>query len=164
MKTDLESDAHSAKSIFEPPTKFARSRKKLISLCRLLDELGWMIASEDPDQANSFQLSGQTLKRIGQGRISRAQLEKELGKLDNSAILHKTSHLVIWREPCKKTSQQSLLSKREREVYELLLSGQSLSEIARELGISQRTVEKHVDHIYKKHNVHSYNELLFRQK
>ena len=37
----------------------------------------------------------------------------------------------------------------------------TLSEIAEDLGVSQRTAEKHVENLYRKLGIHSYNELLF---
>ena len=47
------------------------------------------------------------------------------------------------------------LSPREREVLRQLAHGLRPAEIARELGISQRTVNTHLYHIYEKLHVHS---------
>ena len=44
----------------------------------------------------------------------------------------------------------SALSRREREVTELIALGLTNSEIAQQLVISRRTVESHVDHIKAK--------------
>jgi LuxR family transcriptional regulator, maltose regulon positive regulatory protein len=45
---------------------------------------------------------------------------------------------------------QSLLSKRERDVYELLCRGMSNRDIAGELFLSEKTVKVHLRHIYEK--------------
>jgi ATP/maltotriose-dependent transcriptional regulator MalT len=45
------------------------------------------------------------------------------------------------------------LSRREREVFELLVQGRSNPEIARTLFISESTVKVHVRHIYEKFGV-----------
>lgn len=47
-------------------------------------------------------------------------------------------------------SRMSTLTVREREVVERLMGGISDREIARSLAISQRTVHKHLEHIYRK--------------
>ena len=55
----------------------------------------------------------------------------------------------------KRVDLLELLSDREREVLELLTRGKRNSEIAQELSISPRTVEKHVHHILDKLEVES---------
>jgi RNA polymerase sigma factor (sigma-70 family) len=47
----------------------------------------------------------------------------------------------------------SELSDREREVILILAQGKQNKEIARQLGISEHTVEKHLSNIYRKLNV-----------
>jgi DNA-binding CsgD family transcriptional regulator len=50
------------------------------------------------------------------------------------------------------------LTRRESEVFELLIRGHAFPEIASKLFISERTVESHVAHIYEKIDVHSKRE------
>jgi DNA-binding CsgD family transcriptional regulator len=59
-------------------------------------------------------------------------------------------------------AQSSQLSKREREVVDLLLLGQSNKQIASSLSISERTVEFHLKNIYAKFGVSSRVELVLQ--
>jgi two-component system response regulator NreC len=52
------------------------------------------------------------------------------------------------------------LSEREQQVFELVVRGMSNQEVARELGISIKTVETHRTHINRKLDVHSPAELV----
>lgn len=52
------------------------------------------------------------------------------------------------------------LSDREREVMDLVVQGQASKEVARTLGISHRTVERHRNHIFDKLGVQSVAELV----
>jgi DNA-binding NarL/FixJ family response regulator len=53
-----------------------------------------------------------------------------------------------------------ILSDREREIFELIVSGSSNSDVAAHLCISVATVETHRSHIFRKLNVHSLAELI----
>jgi DNA-binding NarL/FixJ family response regulator len=55
--------------------------------------------------------------------------------------------------------RQERLSRRERDVYELIAQGRSNKEIARTLFISESTTKVHVRHIYEKLGVHTRAEL-----
>ncbi len=55
---------------------------------------------------------------------------------------------------------QTPLSKRERDVVDLLLAGKSNKLIAHALGITERTVEFHLKNIYTKYQVNSRMELV----
>src|SRR2546423_9769810 len=57
-------------------------------------------------------------------------------------------------------SPRSLLSVREREVFELLIQGYSNGEVATRLFISSKTVETHRGHIMNKLGVHSICDLV----
>jgi DNA-binding CsgD family transcriptional regulator len=54
------------------------------------------------------------------------------------------------------------LSKREQEVVALLLRGMSNQQIAKSLGITERTVEFHLNHIYTKLGVSSRTEAILQ--
>ncbi len=143
---------------------YKKASEKLVSLYTLLDQLGWLIASEDPNHADTFALRMRTLAKFGKTHISRIELENRIHGLDSRNFLCRSKHLIIWRESKpepQKTDTAKGLTKRESEVKELLLSGMALPAIATDLGISQRTVEKHVENLYRKLGVHSYNELVF---
>jgi two-component system response regulator FixJ len=57
-------------------------------------------------------------------------------------------------------SKLAKLTKREREVFELLVKGYSTKEIARELGLSPRTIEDHRAQISSKTETSSLRELV----
>lgn len=165
MKTKLSHQMRDITNALQSRDKRSRHTAKLFSLYALLDQLGWMVACEDPNQANTFYLRGQTKKEFGKDRIDRHELVKHLQRLERPRQLTRSTHLFIWKPQVALTNNnETSLSKREKEVYNLLLAGLTLSIMADELGISQRTVEKHVENIYKKKDVKSYNELLFSQK
>lgn len=53
-----------------------------------------------------------------------------------------------------------LLSRRETEVLFLLAKGRNVSYISEQLGISEGTAKTHVNHVYKKLDVHSQQQLI----
>ena len=61
---------------------------------------------------------------------------------------------------CDTVAQTFLLSARETEVFYLLAKGRSMNHIMEELVISEGTAKTHINHVYKKLNVHSRHELL----
>jgi DNA-binding CsgD family transcriptional regulator len=56
------------------------------------------------------------------------------------------------------------LSSREEEVLGLLVRGRNISTIAKEIGVSKNTVKTHAEHIYRKLDVHTREELLLRME
>lgn len=59
-------------------------------------------------------------------------------------------------------NDQSALTKREKEIAELLCCGSRPKQVAERLGISVTTVYKHVDNIYKKLGISNRHELFAR--
>lgn len=45
---------------------------------------------------------------------------------------------------------QEILTKREKEVFELLISNQTTAQIAKELKISEKTVRNHISNVMQK--------------
>lgn len=56
------------------------------------------------------------------------------------------------------------LTERQREVYDLIISGKANKEIMSELFIEQSTLKSHVNQIYKKLNIKSRSELKLKSK
>lgn len=61
---------------------------------------------------------------------------------------------------CDAVAKMFLLSARETEVLYLLAKGRSMNHIMEELVISEGTTKTHINHVYKKLNIHSRHELL----
>ena len=64
--------------------------------------------------------------------------------------------------PRAETALESVLTKREREVVELMCQGLSPAHVAKTLRINVSTAYKHIAHIYRKLGVSSQQELLVR--
>lgn len=67
--------------------------------------------------------------------------------------------MISKKAPEDKSITLELLSKREKEVVDLIGQGYSNGDIANILFISEHTVKDHTKNIYKKMNVHSRFEL-----
>ncbi|GMA55938.1 hypothetical protein GCM10025858_04410 [Alicyclobacillus sacchari] len=55
--------------------------------------------------------------------------------------------------PAKDARVKSLLTNREREVFELLVQDKTTKEIAGQLFVSEKTVRNHISNVMKKLNV-----------
>jgi two-component system CheB/CheR fusion protein len=91
-------------------------------------------------------------------------LTKPVGRSEIISAIHRTleqSHdnrkRVSWRENASK--HLANLTRRQRQILELVLAGRPSKNIAADLGISQRTVENHRAHIMKKTGAKSLPEL-----
>jgi two-component system response regulator NreC len=69
-------------------------------------------------------------------------------------------HLRLRRGETTQAGPCETLSQRERDVFDLLVRGNSNREIARILGISPKTVETHRAHVLRKLGVHSIVDLI----
>jgi ATP/maltotriose-dependent transcriptional regulator MalT len=88
----------------------------------------------------------------GQARLELAQLLRALGRDDDAtaveAVARETLAGIGASVPAP-AAERGLLTAREREVVRLLAQGRSNDAIASELVVSVRTVERHVESIYK---------------
>lgn len=66
------------------------------------------------------------------------------------------SELIVWR--CSQVSRLYGLTQREEEVLELIVQGMSIGEVADKASISYGTAKTHLNHIYRKLDVHSREE------
>ncbi|RXH02176.1 response regulator transcription factor [Bradyrhizobium vignae] len=112
----------------------------------------------------------------GRGDISLAVSAMKFGALDfiekpfrGSELLDRiTSALQLYEERQRKYAELDLdyfpgaepLSRRERQVLEHFILGDSNKEAARSLGISPRTVEDHRSHIMRKLGARNYADLI----
>ena len=69
-------------------------------------------------------------------------------------------HLRLRRGEAPTAGPCDILSRRERDVFELLVRGHTNRRIARLLGISPKTVETHRAHVLRKLGVHSIVDLV----
>lgn len=65
-----------------------------------------------------------------------------------------------FKRRCEELSGQYLLSAREKEVLLLLAKGHNASFIQEQLCVSKSTAKTHINHIYKKMDIHTQQELL----
>ena len=99
------------------------------------------------------------LSLIGEG-LTNAGIAERL-RISPETAARKVSEvvgLVAQRDRLQSGVEEGLLTRREREVHQLLKDGLSDPEIAVRLGIGIRTAETHVAHILRKLGVRSRNE------
>ena len=105
--------------------------------------------------------SGYILKRATPERILQAIREVHAGGVPMSGEIARKV-LGTFRDPAPAPAEEQNLSRREREVLELLSQGCSNKEIADKLSISIETVTWHLRHIYSKLHVRSRTQAALR--
>lgn len=73
----------------------------------------------------------------------------------NPAIARKTLKLIARGEPKKSSTIDYGLTKREKEILQLLANGLSYEQIAINLFVSKGTVRKHIENLYRKLQVNN---------
>jgi DNA-binding NarL/FixJ family response regulator len=114
---------------------------------------------EDNDQVFEALKAGATgyiLKNTTPDKIIEALLELYEG---GSPMSHKIARKVLSTFTQKKVVSD-LLSKREKEVLELLSKGFLYKEIASKLNITHSTVKRHLNHVYQKLQVQNKTEAI----
>ena len=89
--------------------------------------------------------------------ILKALSEENFIILDSNCKVSEFRENLIYLKP--KDEKYIKITKREKEVLSLILKGQNNSKIAKQLGISERTIESHRRNIYLKIGVHSISQL-----
>ena len=88
--------------------------------------------------------------------------------IDEDELLRSVGEALSWHRQRRESEQQNAgvlrkfqtLTARERQIMSMVVRDNSSKQIARELGISPRTVEHHRAHIMKKMDATSLNELV----
>lgn len=94
------------------------------------------------------------------GLFSKADDNSELYQRLPGILLGQRYIAASFVEILEQRAQGEVLTGRERQILNLILSGQSNKEIARTLGISAKTVDKHRTSMMQKLNVHSVPQLM----
>ncbi|MEO5365856.1 MAG: response regulator transcription factor [Magnetococcus sp. WYHC-3] len=109
------------------------------------------------EKAMEMGVAGYLIKQTSADFLAKAIREVEKGNTYfSSAIVKKCSHYdqqASKRKQPPKTKIASL-SPREMEVLQLIAEGEANKQIAAELGVSIKTVEKHRDHLMHKLDIH----------
>lgn len=85
----------------------------------------------------------------------------------NSRRISRLSNQIKEQSKIKSEGTDALLnelSERQKEVYDLIISGKTNKEIMTELFIEQSTLKSHINQIYKKLNIKSRRELKSKLK
>jgi DNA-binding NarL/FixJ family response regulator len=109
------------------------------------------------EHATELGAAGFLLKQTSSHDLSKAIREVQKGNTFFSPSIDKRFHKRDSKSPNGKGPLKRnavRLSSREMEVIQLIAEGQPNKQIASELGISIKTVEKHRDHLMKKLNIH----------
>ena len=108
--------------------------------------------------ARGFALKQQPSKQVFEGVRAVAAGHVYLAPAVSHVVVN--DHLRLRRGEPAPTGPTDLLSRRERDVFELLVRGNTNRRIARLLGISPKTVETHRAHVLRKIGVHSIVDLV----
>ncbi|BCX47851.1 hypothetical protein HAHE_17590 [Haloferula helveola] len=125
---------------------------------------GWLAALRELDE--SAGVIPRRLRRCiegdhGSGTISCPGVPKP-GLEIRSFLCDRTNRILIALKPSTNgaVTDHPALTRREREVMRLMGTGRSRSEVASQLGVSKRTVDKHLEHTYVKLGVSGLHEAL----
>ena len=95
-----------------------------------------------------------SLPFIKDGRISQdTRVSLRLPELRQVYFFWEESRKLLWIEMVDDSPLKKLLTKKQREVFDLIVQGLNNAEISFELGNSSRTIEKHCQQIFKRTKV-----------
>jgi DNA-binding NarL/FixJ family response regulator len=100
--------------------------------------------------------AGYLIKQTSADLLSRAIREVRKGNPFFSPSIAKRLHSLSLESPdgARVPKKKASLSSREMEVLQLIAEGKANKQVARELGISVKTVEKHRQHLMRKLDLH----------
>ncbi len=121
----------------------------LFMMCTIYDE------DEKIFEALNAGASGYILKKTSPGKLLEAIKELIEGGAPMSSQIARKVVAAFQNKPAPSNADSALdvLSKREKEILEMLSTGLLYKEISEKLSISAETVRKHVYHVYEKLHV-----------
>ncbi|TGK14472.1 response regulator transcription factor [Leptospira stimsonii] len=114
---------------------------------------------------NSDELIYNSLRYGAIGYILKSELKDIIEVIDTvlrgGAIITPTiAFRVLNSFKLKKVANGVKLTKKEKEILDLMVTGKTINRVAEFLGVSKYTIQHHVKNIYKKLNVHNRAELV----
>jgi DNA-binding NarL/FixJ family response regulator len=108
------------------------------------------------EQVSALGAAGYLLKQTSAHVLARAVREVEKGNTFFSPSVARRLGDASKRsiDPVQRLRKRSRLTSREMEVLQLIAEGQANKQVAAELGISVKTVEKHRQHLMEKLKIH----------
>jgi DNA-binding NarL/FixJ family response regulator len=106
--------------------------------------------------------NGYLLKKDSPQKILDAILELHEGKSSMNGLIARKVLEYFQQKPALSIEEEFKLTKREKEILQLLIDGLSYKEIAAKCFISPETLNSHIKNIYQKLNVHSRAQLSAR--
>jgi DNA-binding CsgD family transcriptional regulator len=139
-------------------------KEHLLAWAGLLDDAGWCVALRmDAGGCHLSSRAEDYLTKI----CATASTWKELVHCLETATpgtLELAEGMAVWSDgPTGVTEAEAVLTRRESEVMSWLRQGKTCPEIAVILGLSHRTVEKHVSNIYRKAGVSTRSEVILNR-
>ncbi len=153
---------------------------RITAWANLLDTAGWCVALRLNDDANPWlgEQAKRWLTKNGGGiDIDSVTWDWFRLNLPPEQIMIRDQRVLLWsylsekapKAPTESTESTDwgltkLLTRRENEILNWMSFGKTNPEIAIILGRSARTIEKHVENIFRKTGVSSRNQLILRLK
>lgn len=143
-----------------------RLLSRLVAWAEVLDALGWHVVLVPPGRPPWLGARARAWAERDAGQaLDRDALAARLAGLEPARWLVRSDSLWVWSdgEATAPPAPAAPLTRREAEVLGWLREGKTGPEIAIILGCAPRTVESHVNRLYRKLGVHSRADLLFSQ-
>lgn len=150
-------DSFSTSQIDAVPSNVPTDPEPLLAVDGLADESDRAIEGIEGQGTASHQVSHQNIVPPGTDAVASGV---SLDDSEDSEGAHDAHEKGSFYRRCDEISDQYMLSKREREVLPLLAKGHNAAFIQDKLCVSKSTAKTHINHIYKKLDIHTQQELL----
>ena len=137
-----------------------RSQNNLVKIVMLsMHESEEYVLKSIKAGADGYLLKGSSKEEFLKALLTIANGGKYFSGDISSILIGQLTNSTLAQEPKQMSDEEQLITKREREILKLLLSGKGNKEIAEALDISKRTAEVHRFNLMKKLKVKNLMEL-----